>query len=134
MSNLHRALVTNAMLFVAMALGILVAPIPVLRAVGFDSAPIEALALVRLVAGLLLLMGATLWALRHSLEKPEAHAALSTIGAAYVGVAGLAIVQQIAIWANLAGLLVCTYLGWVAAQYIWHGYRLRQLYSHEVAA
>lgn len=133
MSTLHRALVTNATLFVFAALAILIAPLAALRAVGFATPPIEALALVRLVAGLLLVVGITTWALRRVLTKPETHAALSAIGAAYVGVAGLAVMQQVAIWTNLAGLILSTYLGWIAVQYLWHGRRLRMAYQRELA-
>ena len=97
---------------------LLLAPDAVLGMFGVQGGSFEVLALTRVLAGVVALLAAALLPLP-DLPAPARGRALVGVAAAYMVVAALALTQQIAIWANVAGALLTAECVVNAAVFAW---------------
>jgi hypothetical protein len=124
MSHATKVAMVNAGLFIVAALALLVAPVPLLARLSIPSRSFGVLALSRVLAAVLLVLGAIFWGARHWLASPQAVETLRLVSVAYAIAALLALTQQAAIWYGRFSLSLCFMLVIFALEYglmAWRG-------------
>ena len=100
------------------AVAILVAPGVILAAFNVEAPSFPVLALIRILAGFILVLAVAVMPVP-DLPIPARGHALTLIALAYCLLAALCIVQQVAIWSNMAGALLTAELILHAAAFVW---------------
>jgi len=117
MSHATKVAMVNAGVFIVAALALLVAPEPLLARLSIPSPSFGVLALSRVLAAVLLVLGAIFWGAREWLASPQAMATLRLVSLAYAIAALLAFAQQAAIWYGRFSLSLCFVLVLFALEY-----------------
>ena len=111
----------HTVILVVAGLTLLVIPGPILAAFGVSDPTFPVLALTRILAGLIIVLAAAVSPFPE-LPAPTRRHALTSVAAAYALLSALCIMQQVAIWSNVAGALLSAELvlstaafGWLAA-------------------
>lgn len=117
MSHATKVAMANAGLFVVVALALLLTPEPLLARLSIPSPSFGVLALSRVLAASLLILGAFFWGAREWLASRQAVATLRLVSVAYAIAALLAFMQQAAMWYGRLSLSLCFALLFFVLEY-----------------
>ena len=108
----------HTVILVVAGLALLVIPSPILAAFGVSDPTFPVLALTRVLAGLSIVLAAAVSPVS-DLPAPTRGHALTSIAAAYALLSALCLMQEVAIWSNIAGALLSAELILQTAAFVW---------------